>query len=96
MIQRKMLLMTLAFMLGFVCLVESVPSASAGDNIPRMGVEQLAEMIDFDGLMIIDVRRGRDWDKSEFMIKNAVRKPHDDTSWIANVPQGKTVVLYCA
>nr|WP_281759917.1 MULTISPECIES: rhodanese-like domain-containing protein [Pseudodesulfovibrio] len=88
--------MTMTLVLGVVCAVGIVPSARADDSAPRMEVEQLVEMIDSDELVIVDVRRGRDWDESEFMIKNAVRKPHDDTSWMADMPKDKTIVLYCA
>ena len=71
--------------------------AFAGDRIPRMTATDLLAQIDSPDVVVIDVRRGKDWDGSEKMIKNAVRKAYNDVDgWAGEFPKDKTLVLYCA
>jgi len=94
MIQRKMMFTTMVLLLGAVIMVGSVACDSQAGRAPRMEIAQLLDMIDSPEVMIIDIRSGSDWDGSENMIKNAVRKPHDNDSWMAEIPKDKTIVLY--
>ena len=94
--QWKRLLLT-----ALICLVMAAPAAAggafAGDKVERMKAETLLQQLDSPEIMIIDVRRGTDWEGSELMIKNAVRKPYNDVDgWAGDVPKDKTLVLYCA
>lgn len=71
--------------------------AFAGDRVPRMEATELLPLLDSPDVMIIDVRRGRDWDGSELMIKNAVRRAYNDVdAWMKSLPRDKKLVLYCA
>jgi len=71
--------------------------AAAGDAVPRMQPADLLARLDLPDILVIDVRRGRDWDDSDVMIRNAVRRDYRDVqSWINDLPKGKTIVLYCA
>lgn len=71
--------------------------AFVGDKAPRMEAKELLSKLDSPDIMIIDVRRGRDWNGSEVMIKNAVRRAYNDVeSWAGSLPKDKTLVLYCA
>jgi len=80
-----------------LCLLAVVDVACAGDAVPRMEPSDLLARIDSPDIMIIDVRRGRDWDDSDEMIRNAVRRDYRDVeSWIGDIPKGKTLVLYCS
>lgn len=59
--------------------------------------EQLKAMLDDPDLVILDVRRGRDWTSSEFKIKGALRAdPEALDRWIGTVDKKKKLVLYCA
>ena len=78
--------------LGWVIL----PSAGAG-NVPVMTKEELKGMLEDPGVAILDVRKGKDWDSSEFKIQGADRtNPKDFGDWGKKYPKEKTLVLYCA
>jgi len=67
------------------------------DDVPKMTKEELRAMLGSHGLMIIDVRYGKDWTDSDSKIKGAVREEPDDVrSWASKYPKDKTLVLYCA
>lgn len=71
--------------------------AIAASDVPRMTKEELKEMLDNSNLIILDMRAGKDWKSSEFLIKGAVREnPNDFDSWAMKYPKDKTLVLYCA
>jgi rhodanese-related sulfurtransferase len=72
--------------------------AASTSDIPRMTVEDLKKLLDDpkSELIIIDVRTGSSWSKSELKIKTAVREdPEDFNSWAKKHPKEKTIVLYC-
>lgn len=72
-------------------------SAFPGDKVDRMEATELLAKIDSPNVVIIDVRRDRDFDGSELMIKNAVRKAYNDVeSWAGEYDKEQTLVLYCA
>jgi predicted sulfurtransferase len=73
-------------------------AASAGtEDVPRMTKEALKAMAGNPDLVLLDVRRGKDWDASEFKIKGAVREdPEKFDAWKSKLPKEKTIVLYCA
>ena len=74
-------------------LAQSVIAA----GVPRMTKEELKSKLDNPGVVIVDVRVGKDWKGSEFKIKGAVRgTPAKFSSWAEKYPQDKTLVLYCA
>lgn len=96
---RKIILTSLFFVL--LCLGGAASvfagAAFAGDKVPRMEAAELLAKIDSPDILIIDVRRGKDWEGSESMIKNAERRAYNDVdAWIGELPKGKTIVLYCA
>lgn len=89
------------FLASLMCLVMAASvmagGAFAGDKVPRMDAPKLVTMLDSPDVLIIDVRRGKDWEGSELMIKNAHRKAYNDVdAWMAELPKDKTIVLYCA
>ena len=56
------------FAIGFVGLAYSTSTmaggAFAGDDVPRMEIQELLTKLDSPDIMIIDVRRGKDWEGS--------------------------------
>ena len=95
---RTSVLAVAACLLVLVLAVSGVAgSAFAGDRVPRMEITELAAMLDSPDVTIIDVRRNKDWEGHEAMIKNAVRRGYDDvTNWSADLPKDRKLVLYCA
>ncbi len=62
-----------------------------------MNAADLVAKIDSPDIVIIDVRRNSDWEGSEKVIKNAIRKPYNDVDgWAGEIALDQTVVLYCA
>jgi rhodanese-related sulfurtransferase len=80
--------------LAFPCIL-----AAAGEvEVPRITKEVLKARISDRDLVILDVRAGRDWEKSDVRIQGAIREnPKKDTkSWANKYGKDKTLVLYCA
>lgn len=61
-----------------------------------MDKDELKSLLGSDNLIILDVRIGRDWNSSEFKIKDAVRMEGFNLSAIEKYPKDATLVLYCA
>lgn len=95
---KKLFLPVLLLLLltGYVGNAVAGP-AFAGDKVPRMTADELLKKIDSPDVVIIDVRRGKDWEGSENMIKNAVRKPYNDVDgWAGEYAKDALLVFYCA
>jgi hypothetical protein len=72
-------------------------SAVASADALRMSKEELTGRLGDNNIVIIDVRTGYDWEKSDSKIKGAVREdPQDVASWAKKYPKEKTIVLYCS
>ena len=88
-----MRLLTLTILALFFTGVSSLWAADIG----FIDKEELKAKLDSQDLVIVDVRTGRDWSSSEFMIKGATREdPQAVESWAGGYDKGKTIVLYCA
>jgi hypothetical protein len=74
------------------CAAASVAEA----GVPRMSAEELSGMLGGADVVVIDVRRGREWDGSDSKIKGAARETGFVSKWADKYPKDKTVVLYCA
>ena len=72
-------------------------SLSDAKDVPVMTKEELKAQMDSSDVMILDVRKGKDWKSSEFKIKGASRaNPEEFDKWAETYPKDKTFVLYCA
>ena len=59
--------------------------------------EELKPIMNDSDVVILDVRRGRDWDSSEFKIQGAVRVDAGKVKkWAGNYSKDKKLILYCA
>lgn len=65
-------------------------------SVPTMDKEELKSMLGSEDLVILDVRKGRDWSTSEFKIKDALRVDGGDLTVAASYQKDSTFVLYCA
>ncbi len=91
---RKHIVSLLMVLLFFNSLLAfAVASADA----PRMSKEELKGRLGDKDIVVIDVRTGYDWEKSDSKIRGAVREdPEDAGSWAKKYTKEKTIVLYCA
>ena len=75
--------------------ITPIPDAQA--DVERIPKEALKTMLDDPNLIILDVRRGKDWKSSEFKIKGAhYAKPENYSEWVGKYSKEKKIVLYCA
>lgn len=80
-------------MISLMLFMMPALTALAGE-VPRMTKEELKELLGSLDLVIVDVRRGQDWNSSEFKIKGSVRESGKDITWAKNYDKDKTIVLY--
>lgn len=81
----------------FIMIFLSGATSVWAGPVKTMDKEELKAMLDSPDLVLLDVRRGRDWSSSEFMITGAQRLEGDDiASAVSTLPKDKTIVLYCA
>jgi len=79
-----------------VGLSASVPTAFA-KKVPVITKEELEPILNDGDVVVLDVRRGRDWNSSEFKIQGAVRvDARKIKNWVGNYSKDKKLVLYCA
>jgi len=80
-------------------LILCVSIATAfGQDVPRIGKDELKAKLGSPDLILLDVRAGGDWKSSEVKITGAVRPDMDKPAkeWAAGLPKDKEIVLYCA
>jgi hypothetical protein len=84
----------------FLLAVFVICSASflyAGADVPLINKDELKTMLDDPNVIVLDVRRGKDWTSSEFKIKGATyHEPGDYESWSRMYSKNQKIVLYCA
>jgi rhodanese-related sulfurtransferase len=81
-----------------VVIAMYAPAVTANTDIPRMTAEQLKKLMDDpkSDVIIIDVRTGSSWTKSNVMIKSAIREDPDNfAAWAKKHPKENSIVLYC-
>ena len=84
-------------MTHFLFFFALILTAYGVDNVPRISTEQLNNTIDDLGLVLLDVRTKKDWEKSDRKIVGAIRVDPDDVeSWAGIYSKNKKIVLYCA
>ncbi|RUM43679.1 MAG: hypothetical protein DSY80_05290 [Desulfocapsa sp.] len=83
------------FFLSILLFAGTLQSATAA--VPTMSKDELKSHLSSDKIVILDVRTGRDWSSSEFMIQGAIRAAGSDIAdWSKNYTKDQTLVLYCA
>lgn len=86
-----------SFLMVFLSFISLLTFAVASADAPRMSKEELRSRLGDKDIVIIDVRTGYDWDKSDSKIRGAVREdPQDAATWTKKYTKEKTIVLYCA
>jgi len=81
-----------------ITLSLGISLAGASEQVPRMTIEQLKDLLGKPDVVVLDVRAKSDWEKDQAKILGAVREdPSKSTkSWAEKYGKDKTLVLYCA
>ena len=84
-------------LIPILVMMMACATLTLSEGVPRMTKDQLKAMLDNPNLVIIDVRAGADWLRSDIKIKGAVREDYNDVnSWANKYTKNKLLVLYCA
>lgn len=83
----------ISFLLAMTFLISGQVFAA---SIARMDKDELKSLLGEKNLVVLDVRVGRDWNSSEFKIKDAVRMAPSDIEQVEKYPKNTKFVLYCA
>jgi hypothetical protein len=78
-------------------LVAAFSLHAAAVSAPRITKEELKSMLADPELVIVDLRRTKDWNSSEYKIKGAVRgnpDPSKVASWASSYGRDNTFVVY--
>jgi len=73
------------------------PVWAMGKNVeaPRLTKEELRSLLESPDLVVLDVRVGDEWTKSNEKIQGAVREdPEKYNQWMVKYPKEKTLVFY--
>lgn len=77
-----------------LCGCSLIPRSSF-KNIKRISKESLKSRLEDPSIVILDVRRPQDWNKSGIKIKGAVQEnPYKFDNWYSRYPKTKTIILY--
>ena len=88
---RKVLLLVLVLAVSLSLTTPCV----AGKEAPKVDKDTLKSWLADPQVLIIDVRAGSSWEKSDKKIKGAVRQdPQKVKTWAASLPKDKKIVLY--
>ena len=74
----------------------SIPMQSLAASAPRISPEVLKALLGNPEVVVIDVRRGKDWGGSNSKIQSARRESEKDISWAGKYDKDTFLVLYCA
>ena len=79
-----------------ISLLGGLPAIAYASDVPKISKEELNAMLNSPDLVIIDVRRERDWKSSSLKIRGAAWEDFLDVEiWAQKYPKDKTIVLYC-
>lgn len=83
-------------LLLLISLLAGLPAIASASAVSKISKEELNAMLDNPDLVIIDVRRERDWKSSSLKIRGAVWEDFLEVeTWAQKYPKNKIIVLYC-
>jgi len=95
-LQMKNIFKKALHLLVMISLLAGLTAVSHAADVPNISKEELNTMLDKPDLVIIDVRRERDWKSSSLKIRGSVWEDFLDVdTWAQKYPKSKTIVLYC-
>jgi hypothetical protein len=82
---------------GILIVLIGCTTAQCAQEAPRISKDELKAKLGSPDVVLIDVRTGSDWEKSDEKITGAVRMdPAAVDTWAATLPMGREIILYCA
>ena len=88
---------TLTAVVGLTLMGLLLRASVVHSAVATMTKEDLRAKLESPGVVIIDVRLGKDWKASEEKIKGAIRVDAAEIESVAaTYPKDTTLVLYCA
>ncbi len=83
-------------LLLLISLLAGLPAIAYASDVSKISKEELNAMLYDPDLLIIDVRRERDWKSSSLKIRGAVWEDFlEADTWAQKYPKNKKIVLYC-
>jgi len=83
-------------LLLLISLLAGLPAIASASDVSKISKEELNAMLYDPDLLIIDVRRERDWKSSSLKIRGAVWEDFLEVdTWAQKYPKNKKIVLYC-
>lgn len=71
-------------------------SFAAGEEVPRMTIGQVRDVLGNPNYVILDVRKSSDWEGSDSKIQGAIREdPSNVNAWVDKYPKDKILLFYC-
>jgi hypothetical protein len=96
--RRSVIFLTCALMaVGMIVLGLELSAMAMGKNVevPRMTTEELRSLLGGPEVVMLDVRVGDEWTKSNEKIQGAVREdPIKVDQWVVKYPKEKILVFY--
>jgi rhodanese-related sulfurtransferase len=78
-------------------LIGCFQNVALDTKTPKITKEELLEKLNEPEVVVIDVRIGNEWKKSNWKIKGAMREdPEMLKSWVEKYSKDKTLVFYCS
>jgi len=88
---------SLSVMFAVIVLFTVSASLNAGGEALRISKEEVKAKLGHPNFIVLDVRTGSDWNRSEEKIVGAVRvNPEKIAEWSSTLAKDKEIVLYCA
>ncbi|MCM2358942.1 MAG: hypothetical protein NDI77_12390 [Geobacteraceae bacterium] len=83
--------------LAALAVVLLATAVAFGAEAPRISKEDARAALENKQAVVLDVRAGRDWNKSDHKIAGAVREePAEVEKWAGKYLKDKELILYCA
>lgn len=84
------------YLLLLISLSAGLSVIASASEVPKISKEELKAMLNNPDLVIIDVRRERDWKSSSLKIRGAVWEDFLEVeTWAQKYPKNKIIALYC-
>jgi rhodanese-related sulfurtransferase len=78
-------------------LLSGMGKAPTAEEVPRITADELKAELGSPGLIVIDVRRDKDWKASDRKVVGAAREDASALQkWAGKYSKEKKIVLYCA
>lgn len=85
----------LRLLVVLVAVLLVVTGTAVADEVKWITKDELRAQLESPGITVIDVRKDRDWNASDVMIKGAVREnPFDMSAWAEKYPKDRQLVFY--